>query len=285
MNQFDINKIDWSELEYYGLTKNDFGKSKAFETMLSTGKSPELYPVYIKEDDGNYLNAFARLEFVRDHGGEIGLELHFPIDLSETFSKPFYGYTFSESEQSILRKTGNVGKVINLIHPYNGSEYPCYVSLDPITNHLIAMEAKYLLIPDKIYGVNLEEKHKSTLKEGKMIRLESMRDKKGNHFSGFVQVNANTLGLEVMTDYDIRIGNLNEDKLDVPTHYGDQAIPPSYQKDLYEGRTIRMKDENGRNPVFIRMNFATGQPEFPKDQAENISKKPLSRKRVSNFKI
>lgn len=285
MNQFDKNKINWADLENYGLTKDDFGKSKAFETMLSTGKSPKLYPVYIKEDDGNYLNVFARLEFVRNHGGKIGLRLHFPIDISETFNKPFHGYVFSGSEQRILRKTGNLGKIINLTHPYNGSEYPCYISLDPITNHLIAMEAKHLQISDKIHGVNLEDIQKAALKEGKMIRLEGMQDEKGNHFSGFVQVNANTLGLDVMTDYDIRIGNLNEDILKVPTHYRGQPIPPSYQKDLCESRTIRLKDENGRNPVFVCMNFTSGLPEFSKEQAQEISKNPLHHKRVSNFKI
>lgn len=88
-----------------------------------------------------------------------------------------------------------------------------------------------------------------------------------------------------MSDYDIRIGNLNADKLAVPTHYRDQAIPPISQKELYEGRTIRMSGENGSNPVYIRMNFSTGQPEYSKVLTEEISKKPLSQKRVSNFKI
>ncbi|MPM81794.1 hypothetical protein SDC9_128851 [bioreactor metagenome] len=253
--------------------------------MLMTGKSPNLYPVTIQKHNGNYNIAYLRLEFFRNNDGKIGLNLYYPIDISETFEKPFYGYTFSKSEQSILLKTGNLGKVINLIHPYNGSEHPCFVSLDPVTNYLAAMESKHLQIPEMIYGVNIEDKHKAALKEGKMIRLEGMRDDKGNTFSGFVQVNANVLSLEVMSDYDIRIGNLNVDKLAVPTHYRDQVIPPISQKELCEGRTIRMSGENGSNPIYIRMNFSTGQPEYSKVLTEEISKKPLSQKRVSNFKI
>lgn len=285
MNRFDRNKIDWSDLEYYGLTKDEFGKSKEFETLLSTGKSQSLYPVIIQDDGGGYLQTFPRLELVRKEAGRIGVDFHFPIELAEAFHNPFHGYVFSESEQRILEKTGNLGKVVTLTHPYNGSEYPCYISLDPLTNHLVAMEAKHLHIPDNIHGVNLDEAQKAELKEGRLIRLEDMQDEKGNRFSGSVQVNANSLGLEVMSDYDMRIANLNEELLKVPTHYRNQPIPPSWQKDLCEGKTIRMKDENGRNPVFVRMNFATGQPEFTKDQAQEITKKPLHHKRVSNFKV
>lgn len=36
-NLFDRNKIDWSELEFLGLTKEEFGRSKVFETMLMRG--------------------------------------------------------------------------------------------------------------------------------------------------------------------------------------------------------------------------------------------------------
>ena len=64
-----------------------------------------------EKDDGNYLQGFPRLFFVRKLDGKIGLDLHFPMDLSETFNAPFHGYTFSKEEQGILRDTGNLGKI------------------------------------------------------------------------------------------------------------------------------------------------------------------------------
>ncbi|WP_286845409.1 DUF3945 domain-containing protein [Proteiniphilum sp. UBA5346] len=282
-NLFDRNKIDWSELECYGLTKDEFGKSKVFEKMLESGKSPNLYPVTIKKDDGNYLQGFPRLSFVRKLDGKIGLDLHFPQDLSDTFNVPFYGYTFSKEEQKILRDTGNLGKVIDLTHPYNGSVYPCFISLDSITNHLIAMETKYLKIPDTIYGVKIEDGQKTFLKTGKIIRLEDMQSEKGNLFSGFVQVNANISGLEVTNDYDVRIRELLCNNLNIPTHFKGQEISIRDREQLFEGKIVRMSGKNGESPVYVCMNFFTGKAEYMSCKFGDNIQKPLSKRHITNL--
>lgn len=252
--------------------------------MLLTGKSPNLCPVTILKREGNYNIAYLRLEFFRNNDGKIGLDLYFPIDISETFSRSFRGYSFSENEQRTLLKTGNLGKVINLIHPDNGSEYPCFVSLDPVTNYLIAMETKHLKIPDTIYGVKIDDGQKAFLKTGKMIRLEDMRAEDGSLFSGLLQVNATISGLEIISEYDVRLRNLLCNNLNIPTHFRGQEIPIRSREELFEGKTIRMSGKNGECPVYICMNFFTGQAGYISCQFVDNTQKPLSR-RYSNFKL
>lgn len=280
---FDRNKIDWVELERYGLTKEAFGQSKVFNIMLSTGKSPNLYPVTIEGEDGNYLQGFPQLHFERRPNGKIGIELHFIQELSETFEKPFYGYSFSTKEQDELIRTGNLGKVVDLTHPYNGSVYPCFVSLNPVTNELVAMEAKHLRIPDEINEIKLDELQKKNLKNGEIIRVEGMKNDDGHLFSGMAQVNANLLGVEIISDYDVRLRN--DKKIKIPTHYAGEQIPSPWRKELSEGKTIRMKGMKENNYTYIQMNFHTGQAEYSKGVSENNSLKPIKQKRVSNFKL
>lgn len=251
--------------------------------MLESGKSPNLYPVTIKNDDGNYLQGFPRLFFVRKQDGKIGLDLHFPQDLSETFSVSFYGYTFSKEEQRILRDTGNLGKVIDLTHPYNGSVYPCFISLDPVTNHLIAMETKHLKIPDTIYGVKIDDGQKAFLKTGKMIRLEDMRAEDGSLFSGLLQVNATISGLEIISEYDVRLRNLLCNNLNIPTHFRGQEIPIRNREELFEGKTIRMSGKKGESPVYICMNFFTGQAGYISCQFVDNIQKPQNQSKALKF--
>lgn len=214
---FDRRKINWEELGHYGLTKEEFGKSKTFETMLKTGHSPELYPIVIEKEDGSALMRYPQLSFTRSSNGKIGIELNFVQELSETFSKPFYGYSFSVEEQKRLETTGNLGKVINLIHPYNGSVYPSFISLNPVTNALVAMETKELKLPDQINGEKLDRDSKSWLKAGEMVRFQD---------SGYLQVNTLLSGIETISDYDSRIRGINGNKPQIPTHWQGKLIPP-----------------------------------------------------------
>ncbi len=276
---FDRKKIDWEELKAYGLTKEKFGKSQTFETMLRTGHSPGLYPVTMKQEDGSLWMGYPQLSFARSaFNGKIGIDFNFQQELSETFSKPFYGYSFTIEEQKRLRTTGNLGKVIDLIHPYNGSIYPSYVSLNPITNQLVAMETKELKLPDEINGVRLDKDDKFQLKAGEIIRFQN---------NGYLQVNALLSGIETISDYDIRIREINNEKLHIPTHWSGKLIPPKWREELFEGKVISMTDRLQRS--YLRMNFTTGQMEssttFPTNHPTNKNELSAPPKKVAGLKL
>lgn len=237
--------------------------------MLLTGKSPNLYPITMEDENGKYLQAYPRLCFKRNVNNKIGLKLHFPKQLDEVFNKPFYGYEFSSEERSKLINTGNLGKVVELTHPHNGSTYPCFVSMDSLTNKLFAMVVQKLKIPDSINGKELNKEQKSQLREGKMVHIENMKDANQKPFSGVVQSSAEKLGLEIMSEYNIRLRNHT---IDIPTDYKGQSIPPGWQEDLYRGKTVGLKLGKSNSHVSIRMNFYTEKVEEVETEKHQIGK-------------
>lgn len=88
-----------------------------------------------------------------------------------------------------------------------------------------------------------------------------------------------------MSDYDVRVREAMNNKVNIPTHYNGQEIPPKWHEELYEGKTIRMQEKTGNEPVHIRMNFVIGQAKYSKSHAEKISPEPLTRRHVATFKL
>ena len=115
-NVFDRNKVDWKELEKYGLEKDVFGQSKAFEAMLRGEKSPFVHPITIAEDDGNYQRFYDFISFNRNSDGKIGLQIHVPMIWEEIAVTPFSGYKFSDEDMNNLISTGNLGHIVDLTH-------------------------------------------------------------------------------------------------------------------------------------------------------------------------
>ncbi|MFX5085501.1 DUF3945 domain-containing protein, partial [Acinetobacter baumannii] len=67
---------------------------------------------------------------------------------------------------------------------------PSVISIDRLTNEVIALRQDWMKIPDEMKGIKLNEQQKQTLMEGKLLYLEGMISKKGEPFNAPVQFNA-----------------------------------------------------------------------------------------------
>lgn len=90
-------------------------------------------------------------------------------------------------KDSILA-TGNAGQPVNL--PLNGSEpKPCLISLDKVTNNLIAIPTDDILIPNVIKGVTLTPGQHQQLSEGRKVLVEGMNSQWNSKFDAYMQYN------------------------------------------------------------------------------------------------
>lgn len=93
-----------------------------------------------------------------------------------------------------------MGRVVDLRNTKTGEMMPSIVSVDRLTNELIALRTDFIKIPDEIKGVKLDDAQKQTLMEGKPLQLDGMISKKGTEFSATVQFNADKRYVEFMFD-------------------------------------------------------------------------------------
>ena len=89
-----------------------------------------------------------------------------------------------------------MGRVVELKNR-NGEYVPSFISIDKLTNEVVAMKAENVFIPKEISGIRLTEQEQNDLREGKKIYVEGMIAKSGNEFNAFLQVNAERRGSRV----------------------------------------------------------------------------------------
>ena len=255
---FDQKKIDWSEFESLGLSKERFINSKDLEMMLKGELTSKLYILTIENEEGSAYQASAKLSFKRKNDNTVGLKLHLVQSLDKTFEKPYFGYHFSKEEQSVLKQSVNLGKVVDLRHPYNGSVYSCFVSLDSETGRLYAMDKKALRMPDKVNGIKLSDEQKSLLKEGKFVPFDAQANKANATVPGFLQINAIKRSFEFISEYDVRIIQTKDPQ--IPRYINGQEIELYYREKLSEGQTVCFKHQG--QSIYMRMNFAKGYAEY-----------------------
>lgn len=93
-----------------------------------------------------------------------------------------------------------MGRVANLVDKKTGEITPSFISIDKLTNELVALRADKVRIPNEIKGVTLDDKQKGVLANGESLYLEGMTAKNGKNFNATVQVNADKRGIEFRFD-------------------------------------------------------------------------------------
>ena len=193
----DENRINWKEFEALGVTRENLSASGDLQEMLEWRKSPNLIPITIELGEAT-LRTEARLGLRENEKGEINLAIY-AIRREPELDRPYMNVRFTDEDKENLRNTGNLGRQIEL-SPTPDNKFNAFVSIDKLTNELIAVRADRIRIPDKLLGVELSEKQQSDLAEGKAVRLEGMTSKNGKEFSATLQVNADKKGLDFMFD-------------------------------------------------------------------------------------
>ena len=259
----DESRIDWTQLEKLGVTRETLEATGSLDAMLNWGKSPVLIPITPKFDEMT-IRTDARLSF-REVEGKLSVAIH-AVRKSPDLDRPYFGIHFTEDEKKSLLKNGNAGSKLNV--EYSGQKpIPAYISIDKLTNELVAVRADKIHIPNEIKGVSLDDKQMQSLKEGKAIYLEDMLSKSGKLFNATLQINADKKGIEFSFDNDHRqTQQQSKSEFAIPTKLGGVDLSETDQAKLKEGSTIHvsgMKDREGQEySAYVKVNTEEGKLNF-----------------------
>ena len=262
----DESKIDWKQLDNLGLTRERLEQSGELAKMLNWQKS-NLVTIAIPMGDTT-IYTDARLAFRTDGEGNIGLAVH-PLRKEPQLDFPYMGHKFSPEEKEQLLATGNLGKTIE-ITPKNGEPFAAYVSIDPLTNELIALRADRVNIPKEIKGVTLSDAQYKDLVEGKAVKVEGMTAKSGKSFNATLQVNAEKKGIEVIFDnkQGLKERQQHTQQQGAPRKLCGLELSEKQREALDSGRTLYLKnmvDKEGQPfNAYVRMDKEQNRPRFYK---------------------
>ena len=197
----------------------------------------------------------------------------------------FFGHKFTDEDKKNLLETGKgVGRVVNLTNTKTGELMPSIISIDRLTNDVIALRTEFIKIPDEIKGVKLDDAQKQTLMEGKPLYLDGMISKKGTEFSATVQFNADKRYVEFMFDR----SNSNQQSQsrgqnnhqsrpqEAPKTFRGKELTDEQHKDFKAGQTVYidgLRDKKGQPyQGYITFNKDTGKTnfEFPNKYKERV---------------
>lgn len=119
---------------------------------------------------------------------------HF-IHREPKLDQEFNGYKFSKDEKTVLRETGNLGKVVELTDR-NGDKVPSYVSIDRYTNEIVSVPVKDVRVRDTVGQTKLTDAEVAQLKQGMALPPKEITDKNGKTYTVVLQVSADRKDVE-----------------------------------------------------------------------------------------
>jgi hypothetical protein len=163
-----------------------------------------------------------------------------------------------------------MGRVVDLKNTKTDELMPSIISVDRLTNELVALRTDFIKIPDEIKGVKLDDVQKQTLMEGKPLKLEGMISTKGTEFSATVQFNADKRYVEFLFDRSNTNrqmqSNQQSQPQEAPKVFRGKELTDEQYKDFKNGQTVYidgLKDKKGQSyQGYITFNKETGKTEF-----------------------
>ncbi|MGY0408598.1 MAG: DUF4099 domain-containing protein, partial [Polaribacter sp.] len=233
--RYQEKDIDWATLSSFGITKEKLVKRNLLDGLLKGYKTNELVPVSFNVDTA-FSRLDARLSLQKNNEGKVTMAIH-GIRKEPMLNYPFFGHEFSDTDKKNLKSTGNMGRVVDLQNLKTGEMIPSIVSIDKLTNELVALKIEYIKIPNEIKGITLSDEQKQSLEEGKSLYLEGMTSSKGKDFNATVQFNADKRYVEFIFDKPAQ----NKEKKQKNTPSGE--IPKMIRgKELTKDQRILLKD-------------------------------------------
>lgn len=255
-NQYRYNEsmINWDQLKNFGLSREYLQERGLLDAILKGYKTNQLVPINLNFGSA-VLRTDARLSLQQSNTGEVVLAIH-GIRKQPELERPYFGHIFSEEDKKNLLETGNMGRVVEL-KGRNGEYIPSFISLDKMTNEVVAMRAENVYIPNEIKGVQLTDQEKNDLREGKKVYIEGMTAKSGNEFNAHIQVSAERRGIDFIFEND-RIFNR--------TALGGVELTKQQIEDLNAGKAIFVEDMQRKDgelfSSYVKLDEATGRPNY-----------------------
>lgn len=190
----DESRIDWSDMkEVYGIDRMALEASGDLEKMLDYGKSGLVTVApYI---NGERFELEARLSFKELPDGSIGLVPH-AIRKEPKLDQEFMGHTFTPEDKENLKKTGNMGRVVELTDKETGEIIPSYISIDRQTNEVTFLPVKDVPTMTGIGQTKFTEHEIGELRAGRAIPNKEIVLSEKRKFTATLQINVERRGVE-----------------------------------------------------------------------------------------
>ncbi|WP_028298780.1 DUF3945 domain-containing protein [Olivibacter sitiensis] len=276
--RYKPEQIDWETMNNLGLGKERLEKMNLLEPLLKGFKTNELVPVSLNLGTA-VTRMDARLSLQHNDEGKVVVAIH-GIRKEPNLNFEFFGHKFTDEDKKNLLDAGNMGRVVDLKNPKTGETIPSIISVDRLTNELIALKIEYIKIPDEIKGVKLNDEQKQTLMEGKPLKLEGMISTKGTEFSATVQFNADKRYVEFLFDRNNSNrqtqsngqtqnngqSNQQTQPQEAPKTFRGKELTDEQHKDFKAGQTVYidgLRDKKGQPyQGYITFNAETGKTNF-----------------------
>lgn len=286
--------VDWEELRKCGIDKEQLSE-KDMKALMNYGKTGL---VTVKPTFGyESYELQARLSFQKAEDGKLKLTPHF-VRHEPRLDIPHNGYSFTDEDKKALKRTGNLGKVVNVADTKTGEMRPSYISIDRLTNEVVDIPADKVRIPNKIGQTSLSREEQDILRAGLPLPKEVTLSN-GRKFQALLQVNADKRDVEFVPgqprqQQSQRQGNSQGKAQDTPDAQGqkqenngegqrrnrswtneDGSIRPIKKwkddiftdqqiKDYVEGKTVVLanaKDDQGQPCTkYLKFSFEKGRP-------------------------
>ena len=252
--RYNESMINWEELKNFGLSREYLMERGLLDQMLRGYKTNQVVPISMNFGSA-VLRTDARLSFQQSVGGPIVLGIH-GIRQKPELERPYFGHIISEEDKKNQLETGNMGRVVEL-KGRNGEYIPSFISIDKLTNEVVAMRAENAYIPQEIKGVKLTDQEINDLREGKKVFIEGMISNNGKEFDAHIQVNAERRGIEYIFE---------NDKLFNRQSLGGVELTKQQIEDLNAGKAIFVEGMERKDgelfSSYVKLDEATGRPSY-----------------------
>ena len=252
--RYNESMINWEQLKNFGLSREELQERGLLDQMLKGYKTNQVVPISMNFGSA-VLRTDARLSFQQSRSGDIVLGIH-GIRQKPDLDRPYFGHIFSDEDKKNLLETGNMGRVVELKNR-NGEYVPSFISIDKLTNEVVAMRAENAYIPQEIKGVKLTDQEINDLREGKKVFIEGMISNNGKEFDAHIQVNAERRGIEYIFE---------NDKLFNRQSLGGVELTKQQIEDLNAGKAIFVEGMERKDgelfSSYVKLDEATGRPSY-----------------------
>lgn len=278
--RYKPEQIDWEMMSNLGLSREKLEQKNLLEPLLKGYKTNELVPVNINLGSAKaYIEA--RLSLQTNENGNAVLNMH-PISKEPKLHFPFWGHDFTKEDKENLLATGNMGRVVDLTYPNDpNKKIPSIISVDRLTNELVAYRAEWIKAPDELKGILLNDGQKQAIIEGKPLFIEGMTSKKGESFDATVQFNADKRHIEFIFDRSNVItqkqSNQEGQQVEAPREFRDKVLDDKQYEKFKEGQTVYidgLTDKKGQSyQGYITFDKETCKTDFSFNNPDKLREK------------
>ena len=185
------DQVDWNELLKCGIDRESLSE-KDLKALMNYGKTGL---VTVKPTFGyESYELQARLSFQKAEDGKLKLTPHF-VRHEPRLDIPHNGYTFTDEDKKNLKRTGNLGKVVDVADTRTGEMRQSYISIDRLTNEIVDVPADKVRIPYQIGQTGLTKEEMDILRAGLALPKEVTLSN-GRKFQALLQVSAEKRDVE-----------------------------------------------------------------------------------------